>query len=56
MKTKLIYLLSLMMFSFGGLAIALNHHGFALKVITYSFWTFCLGTFLYIWEVKNDEQ
>ena len=56
MKSKYAYLLSLVMLFFGGLAIALNHHGFALKIIAYSFWTFCLGTILYIWEIKNAEK
>lgn len=56
-SAKLIFLLGLLLLLLSGLSIATNHHGFALRLITYAFWILCLATTQYIWESRiNDKK
>lgn len=52
-SAKLIFILGLFLLLLSGLSIATNHHGFALRLISLSFWIFLVATIIYIWETRR---
>lgn len=52
--SKHIFLIGLFFVLLSGLFILLNHSGFALRFLGFSFWIMAGGTLLYILELKNE--
>lgn len=53
MISKYLFLLSLFLFVVSALLLLLNHAGFALRLLTYTFFMTISGTFFYLWELKS---
>lgn len=55
-SSKFTFIIGMLALLFSGVSILLNHPGFALKIINFSFFVLLLATIQYIWETKIKNE